>query len=99
MTLRVDVLEEQWTGLPPSLCASCRYLDLLRLSRRRCSAFPDGIPEPIWDGTVEHRQAHPGDHGVQYTARRPEDMARLAAERQQVVDAARERAMERRSAS
>jgi hypothetical protein len=99
MTLRVDVLEEQWTGLPSSLCASCRHLDVLRLSLRRCSAFPDGIPGPIWDGTVEHRQPYPGDRGVQYAARRPGDVERLAAERRRVVDAARQRVVERRSAS
>ncbi|HMA37539.1 MAG TPA: hypothetical protein VKY74_24005 [Chloroflexia bacterium] len=34
-----------------------------------CTAFPDGIPEEILDGTDPHTDPYPGDHGILYTPR------------------------------
>lgn len=50
-------------------CASCRHvikmgsLDGLGWT---CKAFPDEIPVTIVDGTDDHTQHYPGDHGVRF---------------------------------
>ena len=31
-----------------------------------CEAFPDGIPEELFDGKVSHHTPYPGDHGIQF---------------------------------
>ncbi len=31
-----------------------------------CDAFPDGIPDAIYEGGFDHREAFPGDHGVRF---------------------------------
>lgn len=31
-----------------------------------CDAYPDGIPDRIWDGQADHRQEQPGDHGIRW---------------------------------
>lgn len=33
-----------------------------------CAAFPDGIPDPVYDNTLDHRQPIEGDHGVRFEA-------------------------------
>jgi hypothetical protein len=56
-------------GLPS--CQTCRHFD--PYSGIRCAAFPNGIPLPIQDGQVDHRNPVQGDHGIQYEQRLPRD--------------------------
>ena len=34
-----------------------------------CLAFPDGIPDDILSGEVDHTEPHDGDNGIQYEPR------------------------------
>lgn len=44
-------------------CFSCRHW---QPGDRTCTAFPEGIPLPIWMGENNHRQPYAGDHGIRY---------------------------------
>jgi hypothetical protein len=73
-------------------CHLCRHLSTE--GGMRCTAFPDGIPWEIQAGEWDHRQPHPGDHGIRYEPLTPKDFrARAAALR------ARGRALTRRGAA
>jgi hypothetical protein len=49
-------------GLSP-VCTFCRH----EVSFRKCAAFPDAIPLPIWRGEDTHERPYPGDHGIQFS--------------------------------
>lgn len=34
--------------------------------RQVCAAYPDGIPDDIWWNQADHREAQPGDNGIQW---------------------------------
>lgn len=36
------------------VCTMCGYFE----SNRRCPAFPNGIPDDIWDGENKHTEIH-----------------------------------------
>lgn len=54
-------------------CFGCTNLLSERVDGLACLAFPDGIPEVILTGEVDHSQAYPGDHGFRFTAADPAD--------------------------
>lgn len=44
-------------------CMTCKHY---RTGRYACAAFPDGIPEEIFTGEVDHDEPYPGDGGIQW---------------------------------
>lgn len=66
------------------LCLACQHYrreESKGRGRWVCAAFPEGIPEEIWERAVDHKQPYPGDHGIQYELREglAEEFARLGA--------------------
>lgn len=49
-------------------CVSCER----KVRGPTCEAYPDGIPEVILNGQVDHKTRFPGDHGLTYLPVRPE---------------------------
>ncbi len=48
----------------PRLCYDCVYFDTG--NTRTCGAFPQKIPDEIWNGTFIHDKPFSGDHGIQF---------------------------------
>ncbi|CAL62379.1 Hypothetical protein HEAR2245 [Herminiimonas arsenicoxydans] len=44
-------------------CLKCNHY---QLSRKKCKAFPRGIPSKIYDGDFDHTMAFEGDRGIRY---------------------------------
>ena len=58
------------------VCMFCKHYDRQATpGTHRCAAFPDGIPKEIWRQRFDHRQPHPGDHGIQFEPKSPEAAA------------------------
>jgi excisionase family DNA binding protein len=49
---------------PTPLCYDCNYLHAV--NSRTCDAFPEGIPDEIWLGTIRHDKPYLGDHDIQF---------------------------------
>lgn len=55
----------------PVQCASCKHYRGLKPvgewdTQQVCDAFPDGIPEELLVGDVDHRKPYPGDNGIRF---------------------------------
>lgn len=50
------------------LCWDCKHFEGYDPDKDAsvCAAFPDGIPRPIIDGEIEHREPFPGDRGIRF---------------------------------
>lgn len=46
--------------------SSCGWCKHKTLGKGTCTAFPNGIPEPILRGDVPHTEPYPGDNGIQF---------------------------------
>jgi hypothetical protein len=47
-------------------CKNCARFDFASFTidnRRKCDAFPKGIPDQIWFNEVSHTKPFPGDNG------------------------------------
>lgn len=65
MTKRIT-LDGESVSTFSEVCTLCRHFDERDPLARRCAAFPEGIPLPIWEGEDTHRSPYPGDHGIQF---------------------------------
>ncbi len=55
----------------PILCHDCVYFHNVDL--RTCDAFPEGIPNEIWNGVFKHDKPYPGDRGIQFKPKLPKE--------------------------
>ncbi len=51
--------------LSPPICDTCVHLH--GGATWSCTAFPNGIPDPIFMSEADHHEPYPGDNGVVYT--------------------------------
>lgn len=47
------------------ICFYCKHFDV-NGGKKICQAFPNGIPEKIWNLVFDHREAHKNDGGIQF---------------------------------
>ncbi len=47
-------------------CIQCRHFDMEKLV---CRAFPERIPDPIFNNEVPHDRPYPGDSGIRFEPR------------------------------
>ena len=59
------------TSGPRSQCDACSRLKPRANfdDPQTCTAFPRGIPGPVYDNEVDHRQPIPGDNALQFKAK------------------------------
>jgi hypothetical protein len=52
-------------SVPAPPCLRCKHFNYNKPGMT-CLAFPDGIPEDVIEGIVEHREPIEGDHGIRF---------------------------------
>jgi hypothetical protein len=77
LAAQVEETNARWAPYPYSNCHFCRHL--ATAGAMTCTAFPGGIPWEIQAGEWDHRQPHPGDHGIRYDPLTPEEFRQRAA--------------------
>lgn len=50
-----------------ALCLNCKHFLETGSTPPTCAAFPDGISEDVWNGTVKHIKPIKGDRGIFYS--------------------------------
>ncbi len=55
-------------------CEQCVHLR--ERTRKRCDAFPKGIPAELWNDEIEHVRPYPGDNDLQFELNIIADMKR-----------------------
>lgn len=55
----MDTKAELKTMTKTIQCLSCMHFHVWVLDKKSCAAFPDGIPDDIVLGQVEHNKRHP----------------------------------------
>lgn len=68
-----DDSENRYDG-SSAVCEPCRHR--FGFPRLSCAAFPDRIPEAIWNGKNDHRRPYPGDAGLRFAEMNSEDCRR-----------------------
>jgi hypothetical protein len=63
--MTIDLIERR-RALSSPICFWCRHRD--HSEREVCAAFPEGIPDAIWNGDHDHQTPFPGDHGIRFEA-------------------------------
>ena len=64
----IDDRELNRTEVSP-FCVFCKLV--ISPVDRTCKAFPNGIPDEIWEGNFDHRKPYSGDHGILFEAKSP----------------------------
>ena len=54
------------SGLTCAICMDCKHFIGMGNMQPTCYAFPNGIPEDVWTGTIMHTKAINGDNGFHY---------------------------------
>jgi hypothetical protein len=64
---------------PAPMCVSCKHFKQDEPGRI-CAAFPNGIPNRIWENKADHRKPYPGDYGIQFELESGSDKEIIEAE-------------------
>lgn len=64
MKIRHDKFRWKKGDIIMSSCILCKHNNVT--TGDTCTAFPDGIPDTILSGEVDHKKPYKGDHGIQY---------------------------------
>jgi hypothetical protein len=56
------------SGLAASQCSSCTHFFEGSYKRPACEAFPQGIPDEVFDNYVDHRKPYRADLGLRWQA-------------------------------